>query len=84
MELIHNQIFEDELLSIDEKDFVDCTLTNCILEYRGLQVSFTRTRMNGCRYVLFENARSTVHFLQGVGLMTHVPSEWGEFPETIN
>ncbi len=84
MELIQDQTFEGELLSIDEKQFVDCTLINCTLEYRGLPVSFTRTRMRGCRYVFFGSARSTVHFLQGVGLMTHVLGEWGELSETVN
>jgi hypothetical protein len=69
MELIQNQTIESQLLSIDGKRFVDCTLINCILEYRGRSVDLTRTRMQGCRYVFFDNARSTVQFLQGVGLL---------------
>ena len=84
MELIQDQTFEGELLSIDKRQFVDCTLINCTLEYWGLPVSFTRTHMRGCRYVFFGSARSTVHFLQGVGLMTHILGEWGELSETVN
>ena len=84
MELIQGQTIEGELLSIDEKRFIDCVFIDCVLEYRGSPVSFTRTRTKGCRYVFFDSACSTVHFLQGVGLLNHSPGEWGEFPDTVN
>ena len=84
MELIQNLILEGELVTIDDKHFVDCTFIDCILEYRGQAVSFERTQMSGCRYVFFGHARSTVHFLQGAGLMPYTPGEWGEFPDMIH
>jgi hypothetical protein len=40
--------------------------------------------MSGCRHVFFGRARRTLHYLQGVGLMPHRPSESGEFPEQIH
>jgi hypothetical protein len=38
MELIQGKTIEGRLLSIDGKQFVDCLLINCVLNYRGLPV----------------------------------------------
>lgn len=83
MEIISSRTIEDQSLEIDDKSFIDCTFINCILEYSGRPVNFERTMMRGCRYVFFGEARSTVHFLQGIGLMPHEQSEWAEFSDTI-
>ena len=53
MELVQGQTIEGESLSIDEKRFIDCVLIDCVLEYRGSPVSFTRTRMKGLSIRLF-------------------------------
>ena len=84
MRQIQGETIEGQVLAIDDKEFIDCTLVDCVLEYSGRPVSFTRTHMRGCRYVFFGSARSTVHFLQGVGLLSNAPGEWSEFPDTIN
>ena len=70
----------DELLEIDTKNFIDCTLIGCILEYSGHPVVFERTRLLGSRYVFFGPAKSTVQFLQNTALMSYNPEEWGNFP----
>ncbi len=84
MEIIQGQTIQGESLEIDDKNFVDCTLIDCILEYSGSPVMFERTRFQGCRYVFFGRARRTVHFLQGAGLMTYDPLDWGEFSNQVN
>lgn len=83
METVQDQKLEGLSLTIDDKHFIDCTLIDCILEYSGRPISFERTIMRRCRYVFFGSARSTVHFLQGVGLMEGSPLNWGEFPESV-
>jgi len=84
VEVIQGQTIQGESLQIDDKNFVDCTLIDCILEYSGHPVMFERTCFRGCRYVFFGRARRTVHFLQGTGLMTYDPSDWGEFSNQVN
>ena len=84
MEIIQRQTIRGESIEIDDKSFVDCTLIDCILEYSGHPVNFERTCFQGCRYVFFGRARRTVHFLQGAGLMTFNPADWGEFPNQVN
>ncbi len=84
MHTIQQQQLEGVSVSIDDTHFVDCTFVDCILEYSGRPISFERTVMRGCRYVFFGSARSTVQFLQGVGLMEGSPLNWGEFPNQVN
>ncbi len=83
MEVIEGLTITGESLVIDGKRFIDCTLIDCTLEYRGEAVSFERTHMRGCRHVFFGQARRTLHYLQGVGLMPHNPFDWGEFSDTV-
>ena len=66
MELIQNESFSDESVELDAKHFINCTFTNCILNYHGGEVVFDRTQMNGCRHVFFGLARRTLHYLQGL------------------
>lgn len=51
MQIIQSQVFKEEILNIDDTHYVDCTLTNCQLQYSGRPVVFERTRLNGCRYM---------------------------------
>ncbi len=78
MEFVVSQLIEDELIQIDLKHFVDCTLVNCTLEYSGEDVIFERTAMHGCRHIFYGRARQTIHYLQGTGLMPYTASDWGE------
>ena len=84
MILIDNQIFQNEVVELDNCHFVGCTLINCVLEYHGGEVVFDRTTMRSCRHVFFGRARRTLHYLQGVGLMQYEPSDWGEFPASVH
>ena len=83
MKTVQGQLFEEEVLNIDDTHYVDCTLTNCQLRYSGHPVAFERTRLNGCRYVFYGHARGFIHFLQHVGLMPYSSSEWGEFSQQV-
>jgi hypothetical protein len=83
MEIILEEVIENASIKLDGKSFVGCTLQHCVLQYNGGPVSFDRTVFRGCKYVFFGSARSTVHFLQAVGLITGDSSLWGEFPEQV-
>lgn len=71
METIEGRTIQGESLTIDGKHFIDCTIIDCVLEYRGDPVNFERTYMRGCRHVFFGRARRTLQYLQNVGLMPH-------------
>jgi hypothetical protein len=78
LETLLNRLFDGATLEIDGMHFVDCTLENCILIYRGGSVIFERTRLRRCRYVFYGPARTTVQLLQTVGLLPTDPLNWGE------
>ncbi len=84
METIRDEVIQDSRFSLDDKSFVNCSLEGCVLEYSGGNVSFDRTVFRGCKYVFFGRARSTVHFLQAVGLVVDDEKLWAEFPESTN
>ena len=83
MEIITGLTITDESVEIDDKQFIDCTLINCVLQYSGRPVGFERTNMVGCRHVFYGRARRTLHYLQGTGLMPYKGSEWGEFADVV-
>ena len=78
MDTLIGKSFQGDRLVIDNKNFVNCTLTDCTLEYHGDHVSFHATRLNRCRYMFFGPAQRTLLFLQETGLMPFDPSEWGD------
>ena len=84
METIRDLALHSGSLQIDDKRFIDCSFTNCVLEYSGRPVLFERTHLRGCRYVFFGPAKCTLHFLQCTGLMPHEDAEWAETSESVN
>ena len=84
MELVRGRTITGETITVDEKQFIDCWMVDCILHYSGGSVVFERTYLQGCQYVFFGAARGTVHFLQGVGLLSHEPGSWSEVPDHVH
>ena len=58
-----NQTFDRTELTLDNNEFVDCTILNCTLIFHGGAMSVTRTRATGARYVLVDSAVHTTRFL---------------------
>ncbi len=81
VQTIQQRVFEGEVLEMDDKHFIDCRLTNCVLRYSGRALVIEKTRLQGCNYVFFGRARGTIHFLQMMGLLPPEGTDWGEFPE---
>ena len=69
MEVVRNQYLEGELVRLDGKHFIDCTLCNCTLEYAGGRVVLERTHITGCDHVFCGPAKCTVSYLELMGLV---------------
>lgn len=59
----------DELVSLDGKHFVNCTLRGCTLSYDGGVVILEQTMLSGCDYLFGGAARRTTDLLRAVGLL---------------
>ena len=73
MEIVRGLSLDGGTFSIDGKRLVDCTLTDCTIEYGGGAVILERTMLRNCRYVFTGPAKMTVEFLECLGLM---PRHW--------
>ena len=57
------QTFNHTQVTLDNNEFVDCTIANCTLVFHGGPMSVTRTRVAGVQYVLVDSAVHTTRFL---------------------
>jgi hypothetical protein len=57
------QTFERTEVTLDNNEFVDCTIANCTLVFHGGPMSVTCTRVAGVQYVLVDSAVHTTRFL---------------------
>ncbi len=63
METIRNQYIAAQHVRLDGKHFVDCTLTDCTLEYGGGPVILERTHITGCNHVFCGAAERTLSYV---------------------
>ena len=75
MEVVSGREFEGELVRLDGKHFVDCTLRECTLEYSGYPVVLETTQFFGCRFQFGGQAAMTMRMLQCFGIMGDGASE---------
>lgn len=64
LELISGCHFENTVLPLDGKHFVDCSVKNCILEYSGEQVVLERTSFSGSTFRWNGAAAMTLSLLE--------------------
>jgi hypothetical protein len=57
------QTFDHTELTLDNNEFIDCTIANCTLMFHGGPLSVTRTRVASVQYVLLHSAVHTTRFL---------------------
>ena len=50
--------------------YIDCTFTNCTIEYGGKAVILQRTTLKSCDFVFSEEAKMTLAFLDCVGILS--------------
>ncbi len=63
MDTFRNLTLEIKTVTLDGKHFIDCTFSNCTLEYSGGPVTLERTHLRRCHYVFFGKAQMTVRLL---------------------
>lgn len=69
MKLIQGLTFTGQTFTIDDKKLVDCTLVDCTIRYGGGPVILERTAIRSCRYLFTGHAKTTLEFLDCVGLL---------------
>ena len=57
------QIFDHTEITLDDNEFVDCTIVNCMLLFHGGPMLVTHTRVAGAEYTLLGSAVHTTRFL---------------------
>ena len=79
MNIIRDKHIEGELLPVDGKHFIGCTLTDCVLQYGGGQVVMEGTTISRCHHVFIGPARLTVNYLEAMELVP--PKDFGPRPD---
>ena len=72
MQIVSGLLISGEVVRLDEKHFIDCTLDNCSLIYLGGGVIFERTRITSCKYKFGDHARRTVELLKLTGVLNEM------------
>lgn len=73
MKIIQDKWISKEILRIDGTHFIDCILTECVLQYGGGHVVMERTRVKGCHHVFLGSARLTLNYLEAMELIPPNP-----------
>jgi len=67
MELVKSKIFQNETVTVDNKQFVDCDFVDTSLVYNGgILPKFDRCYFNGVSLQFGDAAASTLRFLSGL------------------
>jgi hypothetical protein len=57
------QTFDHTEVTLDNNEFVDCTIVNCTLIFHGGPMSVANTRVTGAQFRLLDSAVHTTRFL---------------------
>lgn len=69
MEIVTGATFTNETVVMDERKFLGCTLTDCVLIYSGGEIGFDpKTLFNRCRFEFRGIAWRTVQVMRVFGL----------------
>jgi hypothetical protein len=70
MKSIENQVSAGEVITLDDKHFINCQLRNCTLFYSGGDFALTNTKVENCQVTLSGAAQRTVALLGMVGALS--------------
>lgn len=84
MQIISGLTIENTTVVLDGKHFVDCTITDCVLEYSGQKVVIETTNFNACRFLFIGEAGRTVDLLRLFEMMNVENDLVPETPLGIN
>lgn len=68
-EVISGRTFQDEVVMLDGRHFIECTLNQCTLLYSGQPVMLESTGFHGCCFRFHAEAALTVQFLETFELL---------------
>lgn len=68
LQRIVGQTLTNQVLVMDGKHFVDCSIINCVLEYNGQALVMETTEFSGCSFRFKSEAALTLNFLDCFGL----------------
>jgi hypothetical protein len=69
-----NEHFVGRVVLLDNREFIDCTFTSCLLRYRGGIVKLSgKTNVDNCQPEFAGSAKRTVELLSVFGLLKFVP-----------
>jgi len=82
MQIIENQAFTDQVVSIDDKSFINCTFTRCTLLYSGGEINWYDTHWINCTFSFSGPAARTADLLRLFGQSPATPTsiEFGPPP----
>lgn len=84
MQIISGLTIENTTVVLDGKHFVDCTFTDCVLEYSGQKVIIETTNFKACRFLFIGEAGRTVELLQLLEMMSMENDLVPETPLRVN
>ncbi len=58
-----------EVVSLDDRNFINCKFANCTLYYSGADFALLNTRIENCKVTLSGAAQRTVSLLGMLGLL---------------
>ena len=76
IEVIASREFANEVVVMDGRHFIDCTLSNCVLEYSGYPTVLETTQFQGCSFRFKAEAALTMRFCECFELIASSCSDY--------
>lgn len=73
METIVGKSFKNQTVVMDDKNYVQCTFTQCEIVYTGGDFSWVNAQFQDCKITITGNAGKTLAFMQQVGILQPAP-----------
>jgi hypothetical protein len=73
MQILENQTFTDQVVSIDDKSFINCIFTRCTLLYSGGELNWYDTQWINCTFNFGGCAARTAELLHRFGQSPATP-----------
>ena len=75
-ENVIGRAFHKEVVSMDGRHFVDCTVDHCVLRYSGQPMILESTSFEACTFEFAGEAALTAQFLECFGMMAERASDY--------
>jgi hypothetical protein len=76
MEIVSDLCLEGQVVPLDGRHFIGCTITNCTLQYSGAPVVIESTNFHGCRFEFLGQAGLTMRLLECFQLIPEDDAEY--------